>query len=475
MKKNLILPLKLDFLKIRMTLSNYKLTDVGNARRYAQLYSNMVRWDKISGKWITWDGNRWDRNGGEDMAQRYCRGVAIQLCDELKDEPDSDARKRKFKHIIYTESASGIRNLLFVARSEPALTTNITDFDTDPWLFNCLNGTIDLHTGELKPHNPDNLITQLAQVNYIPNETPPEGGWLWERCLSQWHPNEPETLDYLQRLAGICLTGDISARCFPIFWGEGHNGKNIFIEALMGLMGDYAMLAARSLLEACVREEHACEIAELVGKRLVFASEPKKGSKLKVALVKSITGDKELKGRFMHRNFFSFANTTKIIMATQHPPIIEEDTAAIWDRLHRLKWKATFIGASRDTHLGDKLQLERSHILTWAIKGCLKWQKDHQLKPTMAIKKETEQYRNEQNPVNQFIEELFITGLGLSVPSILLERMWANWMLHSDNCSGLSIRDLKKFLRGMGFTSRAKKINNEVIWCWFGLGRRFDS
>ena len=42
------------------------------------------------------------------------------------------------------------------------------DLDADPWLLNCANGTLDLHTIALRAHNPADRITKVTHAAYLP-------------------------------------------------------------------------------------------------------------------------------------------------------------------------------------------------------------------------------------------------------------------------------------------------------------------
>jgi putative DNA primase/helicase len=49
-----------------------------------------------------------------------------------------------------------------LARADRRQAAELADFDVDPMVFNCLNGTIDLATGELRKHDPEDFITRRA-------------------------------------------------------------------------------------------------------------------------------------------------------------------------------------------------------------------------------------------------------------------------------------------------------------------------
>ena len=101
-----------------------------------------------------------------------------------------------------------------------------------------------------------------------------------------------------------------------IFYGEGSNGKSVFLDTLSGLMGDYAAEAPPDLLVIRKREEHPTEIADLCGKRLVVASEMEEGCRLRVQLVKRLTGNARLRARFMRQDYFEFPRTHKLVLIT---------------------------------------------------------------------------------------------------------------------------------------------------------------
>jgi len=46
------------------------------------------------------------------------------------------------------------------------VSVNTEMFDADPWLFNCLNGTVNLKTGRREPHIRSDMITKIAKTVY---------------------------------------------------------------------------------------------------------------------------------------------------------------------------------------------------------------------------------------------------------------------------------------------------------------------
>jgi putative DNA primase/helicase len=439
---------------------------------YADLNRDDVRYNATSKSWLAWDGKRWDRMVGEVKARMFCQKVVMEWDRRRRNEPDKTDRKELTQHWKYVSSASGIRNMLYVAQTMPGMALTEADLDQHPWLLNLENGTLDLRRGVLGEHRPGDLITQLAPVRYDEGVNCP----MWEGCLEDWHPDGDGdgTWNYLQRSAGYWLTGDTSARCFSIFWGTGKNGKNVFLDTLREMLGDYGTAASRTLLEAGGREEHATEVADLKSKRLVVVSEPKKGNQLKTGLVKSITGDRVMKARLMRQDFFEFRPTFKIVMMTQNMPKVDESSDAIWDRLHKIPWSVRIPKEKQDTHLTDKLRAEWSGILNWALEGCRQWQEaGKMLVPTRRIAMETEVYRHQQDPAKKFAESMLVLGPGLFLASSRLIGMIEHWNRFEQQ-EVLLKSEVEGWLRDRDCVNQKKKIGGNSIRGWFGAGARAD-
>ena len=444
-------------------------TDLGNATRFAAKYGDYMRHNWDTGKWLYYDGIRWNPHTGKAVANRFASTVARDILKEANKIVDSEERKKVAKWSFTSESNRKIKDMLELAKAIPPIECYSNQFDTDQFLLNIKNGTVDLRTGELRAHNPDDMISKLAPVAWEGEESSFDDKQLWFGCLATWMEDDRAAIDYLQRLGGMCLTGDITSRVFPIFWGTGKNGKNVFLDTLKGIMGDYATPAPQTLLRAARNEEHTTEIAELKDMRLVVASETKKNMKLKTALVKAMTGDQQLKGRFMRQDNFKFDITHKTILMTQNLPVIDEITDAIWDRVHKVEWRVRIPDDKQDAKLTDKLKAEWPFILGWFIKGCLKWQEDGYLKPTEGIKEDTREYREEMNPLKDFIEERCIKGRDNFIPVRELKKEFDEFNTDKRQLSG---RDFNAYMTESGYIYKLQRIGEKPVKCWLGLRLR---
>jgi putative DNA primase/helicase len=283
-------------------------------------------------------------------------------------------------------------------------------------------------------------------------------------------------IDALQRLAGYFLTGDISVQILPILYGPGANGKNVFLDTLVGIMGPYAEEAPDGLLTVRQGDEHPTEIADLHGKRLVVASETEEGRKMRIGLVKKITGNRYLKGRFMRQDYFQFERTHKTVLVTNNRPIVTESSNAIWRRLRLIPFMVTIPEGKQDKHLTDKLVAEWPGILAWAVRPCLEWQRwQCDLEFPEAVKRATEEYRADSDHVADFIAECCVDWHGhedqnMRTPKERVYMAYCSWC-RSVGEDVLTRNAFNSRLRIHGFEDRAAKLtgSGKAQKCWLNL------
>ena len=370
--------------------------DTGNAARFVRQHGENVRYCASRGTWHLWNGQRWEVDERLDV-HRLAKETALNIFDEAKAAQDGDERNSLGAWALKSQRADRLNAMMNLARCE--LSVHPTEFDRDPWLLNVMNGTVDLQTGELRPHRREDLLSRLAPVSYDPAAEAPR----WQLFLDRIFAGNADLIGFVQRLIGHSLTGDCREQYLFIFHGDGANGKGVLLETVSGLLGDYATEAPPDLLIDTRGEQHPTEIADLCGRRLVVASENEEGARLKMQLVKRLTGDARLKGRFMRQDFFEFARTHKLLMATNNRPIVREQTHAVWRRLRLVPFGVTIPEAEQDKQLTARLEAEWPGVLAWAVRGCLAWL-GAGLGTPEAVTRATEEYEAESDPLLEFLE-----------------------------------------------------------------------
>jgi putative DNA primase/helicase len=458
-----------NFQTTQKLLCSFPFTDTGSAERFIHLNKDHFRYNYDFEKWHWYNGKFWDRKRGEPEARGLVIKTARLLREEALQSDDSERRAAIEDYARKLEATNRINNTLREARAIPPTPCYASDFDKDNWLINCLNGTVDLRTGNLGPHSPDDMITQITAVNYIPEDKCPR----FDSFLSQIMNGNDVLIRYVTRLLGMCLCGSISEQILPIFYGSGGNGKSVLLDTICGLMGDYAGEAAPDLLIQKRNPEHATEVADLLKKRLVIASETEEDAVLKVSLVKRLTGNAKLKARFMRQDFFEFERTHKMILVTNNKPTISENTDAIWRRVKLIPFAITIPENKQDKSLLLKLQSEWPGIFVKLVRGCLEWQQFGLAEPE-EIENATFEYRQEQNPLGDFIEGRCKLGSFGVVPVSELKGNYENWLKEQSRESHLSAQQFNAAMRKFGCKYENQYWDGKMQKCWIGIDLRYD-
>lgn len=395
------------------------LTDMANARRFAEEHRDSLRYDGKSRHWLVWTGTHW-RQDETGEVQRRAKETVTRLHRTIAAR--TDLPPRYLDYAIDAQRGNRIAAMIALAKSEPGIPVTPDQLDTDPWLLNVENGTLDLRTGDLRAHRPEDLITKVAPVRYDANAASPK----WLEFLDQIMDGDQDLIRFLQKVFGYALTGDAREQCVFIAHGGGANGKSTAFTAVATVVGGYAQHTPTETLLVKRGDSIPNDVARLRGARLVTAAEAECNRRLAEALVKQLTGGDKIAARFLHGEFFEFAPTFKLFLAVNHKPVIQGTDHAIWRRIRLIPFTVTIPTDKQDRTLPDKLRAERAGILAWAVRGCLRWQEEG-LEPPQAVKDATAEYRDEMDTVGSFIDERCVRDPDAHTPSAWLYEAYKTW------------------------------------------------
>jgi putative DNA primase/helicase len=261
--------------------------------------------------------------------------------------------------------------------AEPHLIVTVDQLDREPYLLNFKNGTVDLRTGEIRPHNPEDLITKSVPHCYQPAAACPRFLQFIRRVL-------PGLEDYLQKALGYSLTAVTSEKAVFVCHGGGNNGKTTLLATVREVVGDYyaVLLQIDTLMARAADNNSQADLADLRGARFVMTSETEENQRLAEGRLKRITqGLGRIKAVRKYENPIEFTETHKLWMDCNHKPLVRGNDQALWNRLHLIPFDVTIPADEIDRDLPAKLLAESEGILAWMVAGAVRWHSEGLGKP----------------------------------------------------------------------------------------------
>ena len=462
-------------------------THLANSYRIRHYFKGRI-WYALGVGWILWTGKFWRPDptnegsiatGFVDSLSRHIAAEAGALTRRASEEADGDRRKalmtqaeNLMKWAVQSENERVIASGLKLTKH--ALLIEYNTLNADPWLFNVQNGTVNLRTGQLQPHDPADLITFLSPVVYDPAATCPT----WTRFLSEVFAGDMDMVQFIQRAVGWSLTGVVKERALFFLYGDtGKNGKTTMVETIMKLVGNCGessygygrKVGADTFMKSRNSEDNQRKAATLAGPRFVCTSEVDEEHRLNEQLVKDITGGDTLEGRRLYQEAFTFKPSFKPWMYGNHKPEIRGTDDAIWSRVRLVPFEVSFKGRE-DLDLADKLEAELSGIFNWAIQGCLDWQSTG-LCPPAKVQAATQAYRDEMDVFGPFIVECCVLHRNAEVWASDLWATYKAWCA-SNGMKEQSQHKLGRYLANKGY--RAENLGGRVKRLGIGLKPRHE-
>lgn len=380
----------------------YTYDDTGNAQRFRDANAGLIHYNHVDGCWIYWDGVRWASDENGEIKRRADKMLADMAKDlkEMQDDPAYNAYK---KHLSRSRSHRGKEGFIAEARHLEGVPVLPSEMDRAGNAFNVRNCLISLKTGRTAEHDKKYMISKLAPVTYNENAKCPR----WERFIEEITCGDKSLQLYLQRMIGYCMTAYTKEQCMFFLYGNGSNGKSVFVDTIAYMLGEYAASCQPETVMMRDRNNTARgDLARLKGARMVVTSEPNDGCRLDEGIVKQMTGGTEnkLTARFLYGREFEFSPEFKIVMSTNYKPVIKGTDNGIWRRVRLIPFTAEFTKENRDPQLTEKLRRELPGILNWAIAGAVGWCKEG-LPPCAIIDEAGQEYRSEMDRVQQFLDD----------------------------------------------------------------------
>jgi putative DNA primase/helicase len=435
--------------------------DNGNAERLIALFGHDLRYCPPMRKWLVWDGKRWKADATGEIFRR-AKAAMREFLEQAMDIEDDD---RTFHFAVGSLNERRLSRLVTLAESEIYIEPH--DLDTHPKLLNVLNGTIELDTGELRPHRREDFLTKLVHVEYDPAAKCPR----WHKFLGE--VLEPDLHDYVQRALGYSLTGTTIEKSVFAVYGPGNSGKTTLLTTFRELIPEYSVVIQADTLMSRAHDTNntQADLCDLRGARFVHTSECEASQRLSQSRLKAITqGAGYIKATRKYENPITFSETHKLWLDTNERPAIKNvDDQATFNRLHPIPFLRVIPKEEVDPGLGEKLKAEYPGVLAWAVAGARAWRARGLDKPP-EVQMATEDWRAENDNIGTFIEECCVTGNGFSARARAIYAEYQQWVERSGEKITASNREFSLRLVARGFLKR----HTEKGDVYDGLGLRAE-
>ena len=482
-------------------------TQMGNAERLHVLLGENFKYVPELKCWLQWNGRFWEAQ--EENAMMLDVGnaardlsCAIQLLPNSNDRKEMLHRQAVCNNLVKLERGNENKSVLDFLAGLAAV--KYKTFDANPFLLNVQNGTLNLLTSELQPHNKTDYLTKICAVAYnkkmltesnavaetasaekmlcngsisssvnvtekelsLKAEAVPSGS-LWEQTVNTILPN-PEVRRWMQKFIGYCLTGSTEEEKFVVAYGPGGSGKGTFFETIGAAIGEYKdVLPVDTLLTTNIYnggQGPSPELAKLQGKRYVLSSESNRCRHLDEAKIKLLTGGDTITARHLGTAPVTYRPTFKLIIQTNYLPSISDAMdKGLSRRLVVVPFNATI--KNRDKKLKQKL-LRRENLeacLAWCVEGAKLWQQEGLDDKPAVLAEAADSFYQESDLLQQWLDERTKPSLGgMKFRKALVD--FNEWL----QLGGYRPWQQKCFSEAMKLHGK-EKIRHETGYCYDGL------
>ena len=454
---------------ITAACAKQELSDLGNAERLRLRHGQDLRYCYAWRAWICWDGCRWQQDASGE-AMRRAQDMSRQLLAEAAQERNPDRAKALATWALRSGDARRLAAALEQAR--PMLPVSVDELDQQPGTLCCCNGVVTLATGTLRPHRRDDLITRMAGADYDPNAHHPA----LDRLLSHLSNDDVETKSFLGRCVGMSAAGDVTAKVLFLALGPPDSGKGTLLEAARAALGDYATVADLGVFVDTGGAGRATpEVANLRAARFAYCNESSAAQALDASKLKRLVGGGDrIRCRPLYTDGFEFAPEFTLWLASNHPPRVPGDDAALWNRIIKIPFDRSIPQAERDPSVKSTLMSDpaaRAAMLAWIVGGAHDWfvrggsRKGLGIPPKVVAASEA--YRAEQDDLGRFLGDCAVTDREGFASREAVRKAYLAWHATAGEGEPLSGRSL---IERMDVRARPTKRGGVRGWTGWKLG-----
>ncbi len=290
------------------------------------------------------------------------------------------------------------------------------------WLLSCVNGLVDLTTGELSAHTPDLFALASVPIAYEPSAGEPVE---WSSFLRSIWPEDGHSIELLRQWMGYLLVPDTSQQKMMFLIGPPRCGKGTIARTITKILG-----AKNCTSPSMASLSSRFGLAPLLGKLAAIVGDARlSGRADKDAIAErllSISGEDWIN---VDRKGLTEVETqikARLMFLSNELPAITDASGALASRFLMLAMTSSFLGRE-DHDLEARLAKELPGILSWAIEGWRRLRSRGRFIVPESSRAVSEELADIGSPIGIFVDEECELKTGAWIECKELYRHWARW------------------------------------------------
>jgi len=366
--------------------------------------------------------------------------IIKELHDEQKNLSEED---RKSKEALYTAKIKQIQKIIQCLGNasylKSVLSLYVAEYrdddiegkmNSEKYITPIKHGkVIDLRTSEVRKRETTDLFSFECPVQLVHDTS------VARRFLDSLSGGQKDHTDYLIRLCGYFMTGDVSHRGFYISWGVGRNGKSSLINILKEILGKFFVSISEDVF---IKKDKGSggatpELMPLIGARFAVLSETDEKEKLNSKRIKSLTGSDTISARALYKDQINFVPHCKIMMLTNVKPEFDADDQALIDRLNFIPFPARFNKNKENTKYIESLTTDYlDQFFTLFCQGAKQWSEEGEMMDSKICIDGKIKYQQENDTLRDFITGHTVEEKGQTTPSKDLFNAYKSYCVEHD-------------------------------------------
>lgn len=328
-------------------------------------------------------------------------------------------------------------------REVPRVDTNIID-DT---LIAFNNGVYNVVTKQLLPHDKKYMFTSKSPIDYLKDADCP----IFKKAIKEITCNDDELLSCLQEIFGNALINNTKAERAFFFTGVGSNGKSFCSEVLTEIVG---VNNVSNIQLSKFSERFGIE--GIVSKTLNIANENELGGAISTENLKAIISGDTINISRKFKQAINYKSTIKLIFLLNTLPDTLDNTHGYYRKILIVPFNRVFKPEDIDKKLKEKVCTELSGVLNWCLEGAERLiNNDYNFTESKAVEKVTKAYKEEQNPVEAYLNEVLVYEEGSSETKKAVLDAYKSW-IEGEGISSRGTDSPQRFWRAL---NNSTKIN----------------